>query len=77
VLRVALRQRKGSMMKVAADTQKCCSSGMCVVRAPDIFSQRESDGLVIVLQQNPHADLYEAARDAAAACPVQAITLES
>jgi ferredoxin len=63
-------------MKVAADTQKCCSSGMCAVRAPDIFSQRDRDGLVMVLQPNPPADLHKAAREAAAACPVQAITLE-
>ena len=62
-------------MKVSADTQKCCSSGMCVVRAPEIFDQRDTDGLVQVLQPNPPAALHKAARDAAAGCPVQAITL--
>jgi ferredoxin len=49
---------------------------MCVVRAPDVFSQRNSDGLVMVLQEHPPAEQHAAARDAAAACPVQAITLE-
>jgi ferredoxin len=62
-------------MKVSADTQKCCSSGMCVVRAPEIFGQRDADGLVQVLQPNPPAALHKSARDAAAGCPVQAITL--
>ena len=63
-------------MKVVADTKKCCSSGMCVVRAPEIFTQDESNGLVRVLEAKPPAALYQAARDAAAGCPVQAITLQ-
>lgn len=63
-------------MKVMADTRRCCSSGMCVVRAPAIFGQNEGDGLVKVLLPNPPASLYEAAKDAAAGCPVQAIRVE-
>jgi ferredoxin len=63
-------------MKISADTQKCCSSGMCVVRAPELFTQRDSDGLVRVLQPEPPPALHQAARDAAAACPVQAISLD-
>ena len=62
-------------MKVAADIKNCCSSGMCVVRAPEVFSQREDDGLVLVLQANPPPELYKAVRDAAAGCPVAAITI--
>jgi ferredoxin len=49
---------------------------MCVVRAPEIFGQSERDGLVQVLQPNPPAALHQVARDAAAGCPVQAITLD-
>ena len=45
------------------------------MRAPEIFGQRDSDGLVQVLQSNPPVALHKAARDAAAGCPVQAITL--
>lgn len=63
-------------MKVSADIQKCCSSGMCVVRAPEIFGQRDEDGLVQVLMPNPPQALHKAARDAAEGCPVQAIRLE-
>ena len=50
---------------------------MCVVRAPELFGQREEDGLVQVLQPNPPSDLFQAARDAAAGCPVQAIELQN
>ncbi len=63
-------------MKITADIQRCCSSGMCVVRAPEIFGQRDNDGLVQVLNPNPPEALHQLARDAAAACPVQAITLQ-
>jgi len=63
-------------MKILADIRKCCSSGMCVVRAPELFGQREEDGLVQVLQPNPPSHLFQAARDAAAGCPVQAIELQ-
>jgi ferredoxin len=49
---------------------------MCVVRAPEIFGQRDEDGLVKVLQPNPPPPLFQAARDAAAGCPVQAIALQ-
>jgi ferredoxin len=49
---------------------------MCVERAPALFGQREEDGLVQVLQRNPPSNLFQAARDAAAGCPVQAIELK-
>jgi ferredoxin len=49
---------------------------MCVTRAPEIFGQNEADGVVRVLQPNPSPALHRAARDAAAGCPVQAISLD-
>ena len=63
-------------MKVTADTSKCCSSGMCTVRAPEVFAQRDEDGLVVVLAANPPAKWHQATREAAAACPVAAIKVE-
>jgi ferredoxin len=68
--------RREKTMKVSADTQKCCSSGMCVVRAPEIFGQDEANGLVKVLQAFPPESLRKAAKDAADGCPVQAIRIE-
>jgi ferredoxin len=70
---VSQRAKQRSAMKVAADVSKCCSSGMCTVRAPQVFGQREEDGLVVVLEPHPPTKWHQAARDAAAACPVAAI----
>ena len=61
---------------VTADRARCCSSGMCVVRSPQVFAQREEDGLVIVLEPHPAAQWHQAVREAAAACPVAAIKVE-
>ena len=74
--KVVARLEVRAAMKVIADRQKCCSSGMCVVRAPDVFTQNEADGVVEVLQENPGSALYRAVKDAAEACPVQAIRIE-
>jgi ferredoxin len=63
-------------MRVKADHDKCCSSGMCVVWAPDVFTQRESDGMVQVLMDSPPATLRAGVRQAAEACPVRAIEIE-
>lgn len=60
-------------MRIIVDHGKCCSSGMCVASAPDVFAQRDSDGLVRLLQEHPPADLHAEVRRAADACPVGAI----
>ena len=63
-------------MRVTADRKKCCSSGMCVATAPDVFAQRESDGLVTVLDEHPPETLRAQVRRAVEACPVGAVALE-
>ncbi|BBU21233.1 ferredoxin [Mycobacterium xenopi] len=63
-------------MKVTVDQQKCASSGNCVMRAPEIFDQRDEDGVVVLLDPNPRAEQAENARDAAANCPALAIHIE-
>lgn len=60
-------------MRVIADRKKCCSSGMCVATAPDIFAQRDSDGLVTVLEEHPPEALRAQVRRAVETCPVGAI----
>jgi ferredoxin len=66
----------GAKITVTADRFRCCSSGMCVVRCPQVFAQRDQDGLVIVLEPHPPAEWHQGVRDAAAACPVAAIKVE-
>ncbi|HYB37144.1 MAG TPA: ferredoxin [Mycobacterium sp.] len=63
-------------MKVIVDQDKCASSGNCVMHAPAIFDQREEDGVVVLLNENPPAEQAENARKAAASCPALAISIE-
>lgn len=61
-------------MRVVIDQDKCIGAGNCLV-ASEVFDQRESDGLVVLLQENPPDELRESVRDAADLCPAAAITI--
>lgn len=63
-------------MKVIVDENICASSGNCVMNAPEIFDQRDEDGVVVLLNANPPAGLAEGARRAAASCPALGIKIE-
>ncbi len=60
-------------MRVELDEPKCVGSGQCVLTAPEAFGQREDNGVAIVMDEAPAADLHQAARQAAAVCPTTAI----
>jgi ferredoxin len=62
-------------MRIQVDEQRCCAGGQCVLAAPELFDQRDDDGIVVVLNENPAPDQYDAARDAAQICPAAAIAL--
>lgn len=62
-------------MRIAANRDRCTSSGSCVRLAPEVFDQSEEDGAVEVLTPEPSALLWAAVREAAMLCPVRAITL--
>ena len=63
-------------MKVTVDQNICASSGNCVMTAPEVFDQRDEDGVVVLLNANPSAEQAEGARRAAALCPSLAIHIE-
>jgi ferredoxin len=63
-------------MKVIVDQGKCASSGNCVMHAPKVFDQRDEDGVVVLLNENPPAERAENARRAAVGCPAAAIHIE-
>jgi ferredoxin len=46
------------------------------MRAPEIFDQRDEDGVVVLLNKNPPAEQADNARSAAAVCPALAIHIE-
>lgn len=63
-------------MKVIVGQGKCASSGNCVMQAPEIFDQRDEDGVVVLLNEYPSAEQADNARAAAAGCPALAIHIE-
>ncbi|MGW3291788.1 ferredoxin [Streptomyces sp. NPDC001002] len=63
-------------MKVVVDEEKCVAAGQCVAAAMDVFDQREEDGIVVVLDENPPPELADEVRNAAATCPALAIRIE-
>jgi len=63
-------------MKVTVNQAICASSGNCVMNAPEIFDQRDEDGVVELLNDNPPAEHADGARRAAALCPAMAIQIE-
>ncbi|MRH86904.1 ferredoxin [Nocardia sp. SYP-A9097] len=63
-------------MKVVVFQGKCIASGNCVMRADQVFDQRDDDGLVTLLDENPAPGQADAVRLAAEFCPAQAIQIE-
>ncbi|MEU9040740.1 MULTISPECIES: 4Fe-4S domain-containing protein [unclassified Kitasatospora] len=63
-------------MLVQIDQEKCCGAGHCVLAAPEVFDQRDEDGIVVLLDAQPPAQSHQAVRDAAAVCPAAAIRLD-
>ncbi|MCF1593488.1 ferredoxin [Streptomyces muensis] len=62
-------------MRVELDLPKCVASGQCVMAAPDVFDQRDEDGVAILLQEQPDDELLDEVREAVAICPAAAIRL--
>jgi ferredoxin len=62
-------------MRVEVDVPKCVGSGQCGLLAPDVFDQREEDGVVVLLDESPPVELYDAVREAAVVCPASVIRL--
>ncbi|GAA2606162.1 ferredoxin [Streptomyces tubercidicus] len=62
-------------MKITVDEEKCSGAGQCVLVAPEVFDQRDEDGIVVVLEPEPPQDRYALTREAAAVCPAAAIEL--
>ena len=63
-------------MKVIIDQEKCVASGQCVTSAADVFDQRDEDGIVVLLNDSPPAELTADVQQAAAVCPALAIQIE-
>ena len=63
-------------MRVAVDQDRCIAAGQCVAAAPDVFDQRDEDGVVVLVKAIPGAAEEDDVRQAAAACPALAIQVQ-
>ncbi|MQA16047.1 MAG: ferredoxin [Pseudonocardiaceae bacterium] len=61
-------------MRVEVDPNICEGHGQCNAVAPEVYDL-DDDGYSVVKVPEPGPDLEEPAREGAAACPVQAITI--
>ncbi|WP_234317430.1 ferredoxin, partial [Streptomyces stelliscabiei] len=43
-------------MRVELDEPKCVASGQCVMASPEVFDQRDDDGVAILLVEHPADD---------------------
>ena len=62
-------------MKVVVNEEKCCAGGQCVLAAPEVFDQRDEDGIVVLLTGSPALELHAGVQEAAQICPAAAITV--
>lgn len=62
-------------MKVTVDTAKCSGHAQCFGLAPDVY-ELDDDGYCIVDHRDVPPQFEKDARDGAAACPEQAITID-
>jgi ferredoxin len=62
-------------VEIEVDGRRCCSAGHCARLLPEVFEQDELDGTAVVTQPHPPSALASRAREVAAICPTNAITI--
>jgi ferredoxin len=62
-------------MRIIVDRERCIGAAQCVLSAPDVFDQSESDGRVLLRVELPASGAPEGARTAVALCPSGALSL--
>ena len=68
-------ERVMRVVRLEVDQAKCVASGQCVFTAPEVFDQREDDGVVVLRTEEPDDALLPRVRNAEAQCPAAAIRL--
>ncbi|MEU6367473.1 ferredoxin [Streptomyces sp. NPDC046931] len=63
-------------MKITLEAERCVGAGHCVLSAPEVFDQDETDGIVVLLDNGPDPALSDAVHEAADLCPARAILVE-
>jgi ferredoxin len=61
-------------MKVTVDTHLCIGSGMCAMTAPHVFDQDPAEAVVVLIDDTPPPEEYEAVLLAVQRCPAAVIS---
>lgn len=64
-------------MRVIVQTQKCIASGTCVLTCPQVFEQRDEDGVVHVADEHPSPALLARIRQVVDLCPALVFRVEN
>jgi ferredoxin len=64
-------------MRVIAQIQKCIASGNCALTCPQVFEQRDEDGVVHVVDEHPSLALLARIRQVVDLCPAQVFRVEN
>lgn len=62
-------------MKVEIIEGRCAGAGQCVLHAAEVFGQDDHEGLVVLLNASPPAELADAVWEASQVCPTGAIQI--
>lgn len=63
-------------LRIVADRSRCCGYGLCAALCPEVY-KLDAEGLVYVESELLAAEFETAAREGAAACPAEALTIET
>ncbi|HEX4222941.1 MAG TPA: ferredoxin [Pseudonocardiaceae bacterium] len=63
-------------MRIILDEETCIGAGQCVLAAPDVFDQRDEDGIAVLLDEEPGEEQRTAVENAAVRCPALSIRIE-
>ncbi|MHA6803973.1 ferredoxin [Salinifilum ghardaiensis] len=63
-------------MKVSIDEDKCVGAGQCVLTAPEIYDQRDEDGVAFPIVAEPEEHHRAEVEESARVCPAAAIRIE-
>ena len=64
------------MIRIHVNPQVCVGAGQCVRAVPEVFDQRDSDGIVVLLASSAPDELLTYLQKAVKLCPSQAIRIE-
>jgi len=71
-----MSSEKKTVLRVTADRSRCCGYGLCAQICPQIY-KLDADGLVYLETDTVLPELEGDAREGAAACPAEALAVET